>query len=354
MIKLRDDAVFGSVSKKKIILLDECHDISKQGQDALLKQVEQCPEHLIYIFCTTEPDEMKNTLRKRCIEFQVSKVGADLVSSRLKFICDTEHLPYDESALYLIAERTNGHVRDAIKLLEETAYLGSINVDTLNTISRNYDAEIVEVVCSIGNNLNEAIEKARIVSDAITPRGLYNGIIGMLTDTAKMLYGYDNYLPQKRRLLERIRDIQGLSILEVLSYLVQRDKFIDGSGLVSDIVLLHYKMSSNSFQPQAPQVQPKNAPTETAVTQKETASENSPSSSALTHAELSKLSISERMRVLREMRKKQNPVQNPEELESVPSEWPLLKDESLGEGSFDDEELSPSDFSQLLVGGRSG
>ncbi len=100
MVKLRDEASFLAFGKKKIILLDECQDISKQGQDALLKQVEQCPPHLMYIFCTTEPEKIKGTLRKRCIHFQFSKVDPVPILDRLKEVCNKESLSFEESALH--------------------------------------------------------------------------------------------------------------------------------------------------------------------------------------------------------------------------------------------------------------
>lgn len=351
MIKLRDDAVFSSVSRKRIILLDESHDISKQGQDALLKQIEQCPDHLIYMFCTTDADKMKDTLRNRCMEFQVSRVSSDLIVPRLEKICDDQNIEYDTAALDIIAHKSNGHVRNAINTLEETTYLGKISVDNVNTVLKDYDSDVYNILVNIGSDLKMSLEACGKLSHQISAREIFNMMLSMLSDTAKFLYNYNNFLPERKKYLIGLKDTYGFAIVEFLSYLIRRDKFVDDSGIQSDIILLHYKMSSNSFQPQTQIQAPSKKSTQSESSHETQKKTTQPAS--LRHEDLLKLDLCERAKVLRGYRKNRANEEK-EQPARVPVEWPLLKEERLGESSEDDQELSPNEFSQLLVGGRRG
>ena len=351
MVRLRDEAYFQAVGGKKILLIDECHDISRQGQDALLKQVEESPEHLVYIFCTTEPDSMKKALRDRCMEFQVSKVDTETIAVRLEYICLKEGFECDKGALRLIADLSKGHVRNAIQTLEEVSYLGPISVDNFKAISKNYDEDVYAILSNLGTALDKALEACRRASSLISVSDLYNSIIAMLGDTAKVIYGYGDFLPERLRYLQSLKDLHGFRVLELMNYLLSRDKIVDRIGLQSDIILLHYKYASNGFQPSvsvksstesSPVVTP-NIPQTQSVEPVE----------SISHAQLSKMSLKDRSKTLRDQRKNHKDDEKTEP-ERVPSQWPLPKEQRLGESSFDDEELSPEEFSRLLVGGRGG
>jgi DNA polymerase III subunit gamma/tau len=353
MVKLRDEAAFQSVGGKKIILLDECHDISKQGQDALLKQVEQCPDHLIYIFCTTEPEKLKRTLRKRCTQFHLSRVSGYSILGRLKHVCTVEGIVFEEDALKIIAEKSGGHVRDSLKSLEEISYLGPITVENVSKIVVDYDADIFNILLHIGSNLPTALETCKKISSNLSVREVYDQVLSMVNDTVKLIYGFDDFLPNRKMYLSRLKDVYGYGFLEFLNYLISRDKFVDRVGLQSDIILLHYKFCANSFQPQqvpVPVKSSENTPEQIPIV----SSTISSSPPAITHAQLSKMSVKDRAAILREQRRNV-PLSNEEsDISKIPTEWSLPKNERLGANSFDDVELSPLEFSQRLVGGRGG
>jgi len=359
MIKLRNDAAFLSVESKKILLIDECQDISSQGQDSLLKQMEQCPPHLIYLFCTTEPEKMKETLRKRCIHFQFSKVDSSIISNRLKQVCVSEGLVYDETALDLIASRSKGHVRDSLKLLEESSYLGDITVDAVQKISVDYSELIFTILFNLGQDLHKALDACKKLSSLTSNWVFYSELLSMTNDAVRVFYGYDDFVPQRKSLLAQLRDRHGATLLEFLNYLVSRDKYVDKIGLFSDVILLHYKFCSDSFKPQinVQNITPNNIsgniqPEQIQEPQK--ILEPKPSSK-FTYAELSKLSIQERSKVLREQRST-TLVTEKEETPKIPNMWslPKIEENQRGADSFDDEELSPLEFSKRLVGGRGG
>jgi DNA polymerase III subunit gamma/tau len=351
MVKLKDDAAFISVERKKVIVIDECHDISKQGQDALLKQVEQCPEHLVYIFCTTEPEKLKPTLRKRCTQFQFSRVNTDLIINRLKQICETEKISFEEGSLRIIADRSQGHVRDALKLLEEVAYFGPITVETVSKVSVDYTEKIFEILANLGTNLPKALELSKDITTYISVWDLYEEMTILVCDAVKLLYGYNNFLPKRKDLLTRLRDTHGSNLIEFLSYLTSREKFIDKIGLQSDIILLHYKFCTNGFKPQ---ISEQKIAVEAPLVQSLPTTEQAPSTSTsptLNHAYLMSLPAAERPEALAKLRStSQNNVPEKEE-QKIAKKWPLPKIESQGLDSYGTE-LSPLEFSQLMVGGR--
>jgi DNA polymerase III subunit gamma/tau len=351
MVKLRDDAAFLSVAKKKIILLDECHDISKQGQDALLKQVEQCPPHLMYIFCTTEPEKINKTLRKRCIHFQFSKVDSLSIIDRLKIVCKKENLSFEELALHLIADKANGHVRDSLKLLEEASFLGAITQESVRKVSCDNTELIFTVLINLGKDLPKAVDACKKISSVMSNWDFYEQLIGLVSDAVKVFYGYDDFLPQRKELLIKLRDTHGSNLFEFLNYLMTRDKFVDRVGLYSDIILLHYKFCSNGFQPQV-SVQAPVVPNVVIVSQEPPVA--LASSSPITRAQLSKMSIKEQSKILREVRKSSLNKAEKEEPQKVPDEWPLPRDERHQGTSFEETELTPLEFSKLLLGGRGG
>lgn len=353
MVRLRDEAYFQAVGGKKILLIDECHDISRQGQDALLKQVEESPEHLVYIFCTTEPDSMKKALRDRCMEFQVSKVDTEIIAARLEDICRKEGISCDREALRLLADLSKGHVRNAIQTLEEISYLGDITVDNFKAVSKNYDEDVFSILSNLGTGLDKALEACRRIAASVSISDLYNSIIAMLGDTAKVIYGYGDFLPERLRYLQSLKDLHGYRILEFLNYLLSRDKMVDRVGLQSDIILLHYKFASNGFQPSVPEKVKGSSESFPVVVPNVSQQNQSSSVEAISHAQLSKMSLKDRSKALREQRRnhKEDEKADPER---VPFQWPLLKEQRSGENSFDDKELSPEEFSRLLVGGRGG
>lgn len=349
MVKLRDDASYESVGGKKIILIDECQDISKQGQDSLLKQLEQCPPHLIYLFCTTDPEKMNKTLRDRCMEFQLGRVNSKDIVDRLRLICSQEGLVVEDGPLCLISDLSGGHVRNAINLLEEVSYLEEITLESIRSVSKNFDDEICTLLSCMGSDLNKALVLCQQITVVISVTELYNTILALLTDTAKLIYGYDMFTNQRKVHAQKLKDVHGLRAVEFLSYLMGRDRYVDKIGLQSDLILLHYKFCSDAFKPRISEPTKSQDPVLPVYQSPEVPQERS---SDITHARLSKMSMEERSRVLREQRLNQKTEQTKDN-PRVPTQWPLPKEDKIGQSSSG-EGLSPEEFSRLLVGGRGG
>ena len=353
MIKLRESAAYSSVSKKKILLIDECHDISPAGQDATLKQLEQCPPHLVYMFCTTDPDKVKQTVKQRCQCFQTSRVDNTLVTGYLKGICEKEGVSYDMPSLQLIAERADGQVRNAVKILEAVLYLGSVTDKNLNVVVRDCDEDIFNIVANLGGDLQQSIQAYRKISSYLSPANLYSKMIELVNDTCKYLYGYDAFLPRRLQMVMKLKEIHGHNLLEFLNYLVMRDKYVDRVSLQSDIIVMHYKFNANNFVVQQRPVQNLKVLPQNNVPQAQTINESAAQTPALiTHSDLMKMNEKDRSQTLRDQRRTQKNTQETEGSEKILADWPLPKEERPGEHSMEDDVLSPQEFSQNLVGGR--
>lgn len=108
-----------SRSRHKIYIIDEVHMLSMGAFNALLKTLEEPPEHVKFIFCTTDPEKVPITVRSRCQRFDFAPVHTDAIMQRLREIVDHENVPADDDALRLIARRATGSMRDSQSLLEQ-------------------------------------------------------------------------------------------------------------------------------------------------------------------------------------------------------------------------------------------
>lgn len=119
---LRDAVKLAPVSgKKKIYIIDEVHMLTTEASNALLKTLEEPPEHVVFILATTNPEKLIETIRSRTTLIPFRKAGNVEIVRSLKRVVDGEKIKIDEASLGLIAEAADGSFRDAIKILEQLA-----------------------------------------------------------------------------------------------------------------------------------------------------------------------------------------------------------------------------------------
>lgn len=104
---------------KKIYIIDEVHNLSTAAFDALLKTIEEPPEHCLFILCTTEIHKIPATIRSRCSIYQFSSLSIETICSRLIFVLKELGKQYEEDALKLIAKQADGSMRDALSIMEK-------------------------------------------------------------------------------------------------------------------------------------------------------------------------------------------------------------------------------------------
>ena len=115
-----DSARYRPVSARtKVYIIDEVHMLSKQAFNGLLKTLEEPPEHVKFLFATTEIDKVPITVRSRCQRFDLRRVEADVLVKHLAGICAKEHIEADTQALAMVARASEGSVRDSLSLLDQ-------------------------------------------------------------------------------------------------------------------------------------------------------------------------------------------------------------------------------------------
>ena len=148
----------------KVFLIDEAHMITTQGWNAALKLIEEPPTNAIFIFCTTNPEKLPQTILSRLQRFDFKRVSPKVIADRLEYILNEEATgcTYERSALDRIAVQSDGHVRDAIKLMDKcltnTNELTLTNVETLLGLFR-YDSLLTIVNGIMSKNLDVCLSE---------------------------------------------------------------------------------------------------------------------------------------------------------------------------------------------------
>jgi len=116
---------FGS-SPTKVIILDECHAITKPAWQSLLKVIEEPPKHVYFFFCTTEVDKVPDTIKTRCLSYTLSEVSSDDIMDLIAIVNEEETLEVPEKGLSLIASSCYGSPRRALTMLAKCGGLDDI------------------------------------------------------------------------------------------------------------------------------------------------------------------------------------------------------------------------------------
>jgi len=129
---LREEAVFSPVSvKKRVYIIDEVHMLTSSAFNALLKILEEPPEHLTFILATTELNKVPATILSRCQRHSFRRLSPDVIAAHLLNIAEKEHYNLEPAAAKLIAGLAEGGMRDAISLLDQCTGFEHIDVDTV-------------------------------------------------------------------------------------------------------------------------------------------------------------------------------------------------------------------------------
>lgn len=134
MRELLDNAQYAPVTARyKVYLIDEVHMLSKSAFNAMLKTLEEPPEHVKFILATTDPQKIPVTVLSRCLQFNLKQIPPSLIEMRLSEILSMEGIVADAAALKLLAKAAKGSLRDALSLLDQAIALGNATVDETNT-----------------------------------------------------------------------------------------------------------------------------------------------------------------------------------------------------------------------------
>jgi DNA polymerase-3 subunit gamma/tau len=187
------------MARTKVYIIDEVHMLSKQAFNGLLKTLEEPPDHVKFIFATTEIEKVPVTVRSRCQRFDLRRVEAQVVTSYLASICGKEGVAAERPALALIARAAEGSVRDALSLLDHaiahgSAAPGAVTVESVRSMLGLADrAQIID--------LFEALMRGKMAQSL----GLLKDLYDLGADPAEILSALAEFV----HLVTRIKLVPG-------------------------------------------------------------------------------------------------------------------------------------------------
>ncbi len=154
--ELRDNAIFRPArSRFKIYIIDEVHMLTTEAFNALLKILEEPPNHVKFIFATTEPNKVIPTIQSRCQRFDFKNISAVIIAKQLKLILKQEKIKYQDDLILSLAKMANGSMRDALSLLDRLISTGTktLTVDLLEEFLGQPNSEkIYNLIGQIGDS----------------------------------------------------------------------------------------------------------------------------------------------------------------------------------------------------------
>lgn len=145
MRELLENALYvPTVARYKVYIIDEVHMLSKSAFNAMLKTLEEPPEHVKFILATTDPQKIPVTVLSRCLQFNLKQIPPPLISAHLKHVLEQEQIGFDATSLQLLARAAQGSMRDALSILDQAIAFGEGKIeeagvrDMLGAIDQGY------------------------------------------------------------------------------------------------------------------------------------------------------------------------------------------------------------------------
>ncbi len=241
-----------SRSRYKIYIIDEVHMLTREAFNALLKTLEEPPEHVKFIFCTTEPNKIPITILSRCQRFDFAGIATASIAARLRQIVDAEGVEAEPEALELLARRAAGSMRDSQSLLEQLLAFapGKISVaDVHGMLGTANDAIVFELVRNLSErNAPEALR----VFDAALQAGvdasqLFEQLLGSYRDCMVasvgcppegMIYVSPGQADELRAISQRLGLHTILASLQIIDQTMARFRVSTQSRILAELALV--------------------------------------------------------------------------------------------------------------------
>lgn len=200
----------------KVFMLDEVHQLTKEAFNALLKTLEEPPAHVKFILGTTDPQKVPVTVLSRCLQFNLRQMAGTTIISHLQNILSQENIPYQATALHLIARAASGSMRDALSLTDQAIAYGSQSVNEsevramLGAIDQSYLFELLNAL--LANDGASLIAQAKVMEErSLSFEVALNDLAQLLHQVAMAQTVPDsvaNDLPERDALLNLAQTIQ--------------------------------------------------------------------------------------------------------------------------------------------------
>ena len=181
---LREEAIFTPAAvKKRVYIIDEVHMLSTAAFNALLKILEEPPEHLIFILATTELHKVPATILSRCQRFSFKRISPSGIAARLSAVAEFEGLSLSPDAAQKLAALADGSMRDALSLLDQCASDTTIDLPrVLDTTGLSGHGELLRIAGAVSDR------------DSVTALGILDGLFGDGRDMPSLLNEFASLL----------------------------------------------------------------------------------------------------------------------------------------------------------------
>jgi DNA polymerase III subunit gamma/tau len=216
MRELLENAQYApTVGRFKVYIIDEVHMLSKSAFNAMLKTLEEPPEHVKFILATTDPQKVPVTVLSRCLQFNLRQIASATILEHLKHILEQENIPYEIPGLQLIARAAEGSMRDALSLTDQAIAYGNQAINEadvrgmLGAIDQTYLIEIIQAI--VEENGVKLIEVAKdMEARSISFEAALNDLAKLLHQVAiaqAVPNSISHDLPEKDALLDLAQTI---------------------------------------------------------------------------------------------------------------------------------------------------
>jgi DNA polymerase-3 subunit gamma/tau len=203
----------------KIYILDEAHQITDAAFNALLKTLEEPPDHIVFMLATTQPEDIPQTIRSRCQHFSFRAVKFDAIVGQLRDLVTREKIEADNDALALLAEAGDGSMRDALSILDQAIASSNerLTADSVRNLVGSAPAHILEqVMQAVSDGKSEEILRQvdHLISEGHSPTHFARQMVRFLRNaTVAKIAGKDSSLLQisseERERVARVADLFG-------------------------------------------------------------------------------------------------------------------------------------------------
>ena len=185
--QMRYDAMGGGC---RIWLLDEIHQYPAASQEALLKMFEDCPPHVYFMICTTNPEKLKPALKGRCITFEVLPITDDEMFDMLVKIVEAEKADVPDEVIEKIISFAGGSSRNAVQLLEKVIDLDVADMNAVAMKMDNDEAVTKDLITALVSKKSWSVVAGIIKRITVEPETIRHGVMGYCT--AILLSGKSN------------------------------------------------------------------------------------------------------------------------------------------------------------------
>ena len=249
---LREESAFTPAQAKfRVYIIDEVHMLTIEAFNALLKTLEEPPEHIVFILATTEVQKLPSTILSRCQRFDFRRISVDSIVSRLKYVAEKEHVTIDDSAAMLIARIADGGMRDALSIFDrclsisenvDTAVVsdaaGIMSKDYLFTLSYAFKEKDTSKALHIIDELhNSSCDTERLCTELTNHfRSLL--IIKSVKKPEDILIGTNEELDELKKLSEQFSIEEILNIMNILSSAISAIKATQNRRIETEMAII--------------------------------------------------------------------------------------------------------------------